>query len=113
MTVFKSEIISLTDQVLKKRIVYAEIGHYGPVSIQSDDLKFYRCQFHQHFTRTFLYESAFRSFSLITVWLCYSWQKNMGKKAAPNMLMKLATGWIGKHFSSGLRTRYNCRVGSR
>ena len=32
---------SSTDQVLKKRTVYAEIGPYGPASIQSDDLKFY------------------------------------------------------------------------
>jgi len=29
-----------------------------------------RCQFHQHFTYAFLYKSALRSFSLITVWLC-------------------------------------------
>jgi len=27
------------------------------------------CQFHQHFTRPFLYETALRSFSLVTVWL--------------------------------------------
>jgi hypothetical protein len=28
-----------------------------------------RCQFHQHFMRTFLYKSAFHNFSQITVWL--------------------------------------------
>jgi hypothetical protein len=28
-----------------------------------------RCQFHQHFTRNFFYESALRSFSLMTFWL--------------------------------------------
>jgi len=36
-----------------------------------------RCQFHQHFTRTFLYGSALRRFSLVTFWL---WWKDFGGK---------------------------------
>jgi len=38
----------------------------------------YRGQFHQHFSSVFSYESALRSFSLVTFWL---WRKDFGKKA--------------------------------
>jgi len=37
----------------------------------------------------FSYSSALHSFSLITVWLCNFWQKNIGAKAAHKMLTKL------------------------
>ncbi len=50
-----------------------------------------RCQFHQRFTRNFFHESVLRSFSLVTVWLCTFLQKNISKKAALKMLMKLTT----------------------
>jgi len=39
----------------------------------------------------FLYKSAFCSFSLLIVWLCYFWQNNIDAKA-PKLLMKLITG---------------------
>ncbi len=37
----------------------------------------------------FLYLSLLRSFSLVTCWLCSFWSKNINKKAARKMLMKL------------------------
>jgi len=39
----------------------------------------------------FSYEGAFHSFSLIIVWFCNFWWKNIGAKAACKMLMKLTT----------------------
>jgi len=42
--------------------------------------------------RNFLKQKYFCSFPLITVWLCNFWQKNIGAKAAHEMLMKLTTG---------------------
>jgi len=39
-----------------------------------------RCQFHQHFTLNFfVYESVLQSFSIVTVWICNFWRKNIGK----------------------------------
>jgi len=38
---------------------------------------------------TFLYERALFSFYLITVWLCYFWEKEYQSKTARKMLMKL------------------------
>ncbi len=43
--------------------------------------------FHAHFS----YESKLHSFSLITVWLCKFWQKNIFAEAAHKILMKLTT----------------------
>ncbi len=40
----------------------------------------------------FSYESAFCSLSLITVWLCDFFAKNIGTKAAHKLLMKLTAG---------------------
>ncbi len=42
------------------------------------------CQFHEHFTRNFFYESVFLSFSLhvITVWLDNFWSKEYWRKSA-------------------------------
>jgi hypothetical protein len=52
-----------------------------------------RCQFHQHFTCAFFVQKCLRSFSLVTVWLCNFWSKEIGAKAAHKMLMKLTTDW--------------------
>ncbi len=46
-------------------------------------------QFYQHFKQAFLYESNLCCFSLITVWLWFFGQNNIGAKAACKMLMKL------------------------
>jgi hypothetical protein len=48
-----------------------------------------RCQYHQHFYQVPFYETILHSFSLVTVWLCNFWCKNIGAKAARKMLMKL------------------------
>jgi len=40
----------------------------------------------------FAYKSALHSFSLLKIWLCNFWQKNIGAKGACKMLMKLTTG---------------------
>jgi len=42
--------------------------------------------------KTFSYKSILRSYSLISVWLCNFWHKNIDEKAACKMLMKLTTG---------------------
>ncbi len=42
----------------------------------------------------FLFESVLHSFSLLTVWFCSFWRKNIGKKAARKILMKLTTGHL-------------------
>ncbi len=52
-------------------------------------------QFHQHFTKTFFYESASRSFSLVMFWLWNFWHKNIGILGARKMLMKLTLGGTG------------------
>jgi len=40
-----------------------------------------------------LYKTVFRSFSLLTVWVCnFFWQQNIGTKAAHKMLVKLKPG---------------------
>jgi hypothetical protein len=43
----------------------------------------------QHFTKAFSYKSVLRSYILITLWLCIFLQKNIGAKAAREMLVKL------------------------
>jgi len=40
----------------------------------------YRCKFHQHFTLPFLFESAYRSFSRIKIWLCNFLAKEYRRK---------------------------------
>ncbi len=40
----------------------------------------------------FFYKSILCSFSLLAVWLCNFWQKNISAKAGCKMLMKLAKG---------------------
>jgi len=52
-----------------------------------------RCQFHQHFIHSFLYDSGWRSFSLITVWLYNFLEKEYWCKSS-SVLMKLTTGVI-------------------
>ncbi len=44
-------------------------------------------------TTFFLFEGALHNFSLITIWLCNFWCKNIGKKAVHKMMMKLTTGF--------------------
>ncbi len=46
----------------------------------------------QPLTLDFFIQKCLHSFSLIAVWLCNFWGKNMGAKAACKMLMKLTTG---------------------
>jgi len=41
----------------------------------------------------FLDESALRSFSLLAIWLCNFWHKNIGAKGLHKMLIKLTPGW--------------------
>jgi hypothetical protein len=53
----------------------------------------FRCQFHKHFTQSFLYESALRSFSLITVWLCNFLAKGYCQK---KLLVKSWWNWLRK-----------------
>ena len=76
---------------------HTKIVHTGVKDFQCDSCKatfsekrilenHYRCQFHQHFTRAYLYRSALRCFSLLTACLC-----NFLAKAARKMLMKLTT----------------------
>jgi len=43
---------------------------------------------HAHFS----YESALRNINLVTFWRCIFWHKNIGKKGAGKMLMKLTPG---------------------
>jgi hypothetical protein len=49
------------------------------------------CQFHQHFTRTFLYESIFSKLFSKTVCVCVFWQKNIGEKSACKLLVNLSS----------------------
>jgi len=49
-----------------------------------------RGQFHQHFTRAFFVPKCYALLSLVTFHLCNFWCKNIGKKCAPKMLIKLA-----------------------
>jgi hypothetical protein len=51
-----------------------------------------KCQFINILQTDFLYQSALRSFSLITVCLRDFWPKNIGTKTALKMLVKLTTG---------------------
>ncbi len=59
-----------------------------------------RCQFHQHFMRIFLHKSVLHSFSVLTVGFCNVLLKNIGTKAACEMLMKLTTERTTQVFSS-------------
>ncbi len=53
-------------------------------------LKIYTlCQFLQHFTQALLYKSASGSFPLLHFGFVIFWPKNIGKKSAREMLMKL------------------------
>jgi len=52
-----------------------------------------RCQFHQHFKSSFLYESVLSTFYLVTVLLCNFLPKEKnGAKVTCKMLMKLIPG---------------------
>jgi len=42
----------------------------------------------------FLYECELHRFSLITIWLCDFWLKDIGEKCACKMLMKLTPGIV-------------------
>jgi len=46
------------------------------------------------FCKKSLYKSALQNFSLITVWLCNFWRKEIGAKAAHKMLVELTPGFI-------------------
>jgi len=51
-----------------------------------------RCQFHQHFTRAFFVQKCFfAAFLLLQFGFDFFWPKNIGKKAACKILMKLVT----------------------
>jgi len=51
-----------------------------------------RCQFHKHFTSWFSLESAFHSFSLLTVWLC-NFLSKLAQKLLVKMFVELTKGW--------------------
>jgi len=71
---------------------FAVMGWESNISNHPLFWTFSRAQFHQHFIKhaNFLYESALRSFSLVTFWLCNFlaqkyWLKNIGTKDAKNV----------------------------
>ncbi len=49
----------------------------------------YRCQFHQYFMSSFLYESYCAAFMCLQFWFVIFWQKDFGAKAAHKILVKL------------------------
>jgi len=71
-------------------------------------LTYPRSQFHQYFTRPFLYESILRSFSLVTVWLCHFF----GAKVVEEIDYMLGTGDIVYYIKINSRVcgRRSCHV---
>jgi len=73
-------------------MLYEQLLH---VQIPKAQKRHSSCQsFFQHFTLDFISLFALHSFSLVTVWLCDLWQKNIGTKTARKMLMKLTSDYF-------------------
>jgi len=72
--------------------------------LDEDPAVYTRCQFHQHYTRNFLYKSV-----LCSLQFCFVifWQKNIGVTATCKMLMKLSTG---ANFTNFLQAAYCTKV---
>jgi len=76
-----------------------------------------RLKFHQHFTRSSSYESVLPSFFLLIVWLNNFWRRNIGAKAALEMLVKLTiqgltlSSKIGKAFFT-TKSRSTKKIGT-
>jgi hypothetical protein len=69
-------------------------------------------KFHQHFMKPFC-KKIFAHVSLVRVWLCGFWRKDIEAKAACKMLMKLTTVYSSKRFSLLLcRQRLQTRFAS-
>ncbi len=79
---FSSYILTLSKGLWQKKHFHAK----------NERVKcWWNCHWRSQFQQPFSYKSALHSFSLITVWLCIFWWKNIGSKAARKMFMKLTT----------------------